>query len=271
MSCITITFGDCAENHKGMQIIGKKAFDGYTINDLVEIKSKFELNGLKCKLIDLNLLLNEDLRDKVENAQVLIVKNCVNYLLKEDNQNNQDNQDDQDDQDDQMNNNLFEELINLDWDKKALMYGRVVNKNARYNLCFSNIEQEPDYTNGFGRVIKWSNVPILSRIRKILNKYIKGFDLLEAEGNYYHDITKTGIGYHCDLERKKVVGIRLGNSMPLCYQWFEFKEPIGSKLELNLDCGDIYIMSETAKGIKPNKKNKFVIKHSAGCKKYTLL
>ena len=31
MSAVTITFGDQAENHKGMQIIGKMADKGYSI------------------------------------------------------------------------------------------------------------------------------------------------------------------------------------------------------------------------------------------------
>lgn len=38
MSCITITFGDCAENNKGMQIIGKEASVGYNLNNLNERK-----------------------------------------------------------------------------------------------------------------------------------------------------------------------------------------------------------------------------------------
>ena len=46
MSCITITFGDCAENHKGMQIIGKESSIGYNLNDLNEIKEKFEKKGM---------------------------------------------------------------------------------------------------------------------------------------------------------------------------------------------------------------------------------
>jgi hypothetical protein len=37
------------------------------------------------------------------------------------------------------------EQIKLDWDQKAKMYGRVVNKSARYNLCYNLIPQEPDY------------------------------------------------------------------------------------------------------------------------------
>lgn len=31
MSAITITFGDRAENHKGMQIVGKEAEHGFTL------------------------------------------------------------------------------------------------------------------------------------------------------------------------------------------------------------------------------------------------
>ena len=41
-----------------------------------------------------------------------------------------------------------------------------------------------------------------------------------GEGNYYYDIKKCGIGFHGDAERRKVVGIRLGDSIPLHFQWF---------------------------------------------------
>lgn len=33
---------------------------------------------------------------------------------------------------------LFEELVKLQWDQKAFMYGKVVNKHARHNLCFDD-------------------------------------------------------------------------------------------------------------------------------------
>ena len=40
------------------------------------------------------------------------------------------------------------------------------------------------------------------------------------EGNKYYDTTRTGIGYHGDTERRKVIAFRLGGDMPLYYQWF---------------------------------------------------
>ena len=40
---------------------------------------------------------------------------------------------------------------------------------------------------------------------------------LQAERNYYYDRNKCGIGYHGDSERLKVIVVRLGKTIPLCY------------------------------------------------------
>ena len=63
--------------------------------------------------------------------------------------------------------------------------------------------------------------------------------------------------------------MRLGNSMPLYYQWYLNSKPVGTKLKIDLDGGDLYIMSEVAKGITWNKKDVFTLRHAAGCDKYT--
>ena len=254
MSCITITFGDQAENHKGMQIIGNASDNGFSIDDLKLAKQKFESKGVQCYLIDLKLLLDENQRNKAEEAKILVVKNAVDILLKKSKSNKA---------------NLFEELVGLEWDSKAFMYGRVVNKHARYNLCFDGSPQEPDYPNGRGRIIAWDSVPLLKKIKKSLPKFINRANDLAGEGNYYYDVNKTGISFHIDNERKKVIGVRLGNSMPLYYQWYLNSEPIGTKLKIDLDGGDLYIMSEVAKGITWNKKDVFTLRHAVGCKKYT--
>lgn len=67
-------------------------------------------------------------------------------------------------------------MVKLDWDKKFLNYGKVMNKLARYNLCFGDEAQEPTYELGKGRIIPWSEVPILSYLRKNLGIYLKGAD-----------------------------------------------------------------------------------------------
>ena len=39
---ITLTYCDGAENHNGMQIVGKKSIKGFNINDILNAKIKFE-------------------------------------------------------------------------------------------------------------------------------------------------------------------------------------------------------------------------------------
>ena len=86
--------------------------------------------------------------------------------------------------------NLFDELVSLEWDKKVLMYGRVVNKKARHNLCFSNFSQEADYENKKGTtfvipLIKYKNYisileyiyPFSKNIQLMLNRLLNNLIL----------------------------------------------------------------------------------------------
>jgi hypothetical protein len=252
---ITITFGDQAENHLGMQKIGQMATCGLSIDELKSAKTKFEKLGCLCQIINLNQALPEEI--DAESACVLIIRKGVDKLLSKINSNA---------------DLMFHEQNQLNTDKKALMYGRVVNKHARHNLCFSDFSQEPDYEHGLGRIISFNNVPLTKKIRDELPKYFtEKTSNLPAEGNYYYDATKTGIGYHGDSERKIVIAVRLGQSIPLVYNWFYKSEPIGQKINLVLNHGDMYVMSEKAVGTDWKNKNKYTLRHAAGCEKYTTL
>ena len=96
-----------------------------------------------------------------------------------------------------------------------------MNKHARYNLCFGVEGQTAEFENGKGTIVGFKDVPLLSKIRDSLPTYL-GSKATEmgCEGNYFYDVTKCGIGFHGDCERKRVVGLRLGASVPLHYQWF---------------------------------------------------
>jgi len=85
-----------------------------------------------------------------------------------------------------------------------------------------------------------------------------------CEGNKYFDLKKCGIGYHGDSERRKVIAFRLGQSMDLHYNWFFKGKNIGKTLKLNLDSGDMYIMSEKAIGTDWKRRNIYTLRHAAG-------
>lgn len=154
----------------------------------------------------------------------------------------------------------------------AFMYGRVVNKHARWNVCISDYEQEPAYEDGKGRVVNFNNLPITKAIREKLPEYLVNKTVnLNAEGNYYYDTSKCGIGMHGDFERKIVVAVRLGESIPLHYQWFLRNEPIGERCILNLNHGDIYVMSSKSVGWDWKSSSFPTLRHAAGCEKFTTI
>lgn len=258
---ISITFGERAENHKGMQMLGgDKLGEGFTIEDMEEMYMMFTMFfGLDCDLIDLNEMIEEE-KVEAEKAAVLVIRGGVDALL---------NIDKKKEDEKKTHKDLFKELVELDWDKKAYMYGRVVNKKARYNLCFAEEAQEPDYEEKKGRVIAFDSVQLLKRMWNVLEVCSDKAKGLQCEGNYYYDTSKCGIGYHGDGERRIVVALRLGETMEMHYQWYHEGEKIGNGLYFDVNGGDMYIMSAKATGWDWKSKKIPTLRHAAGCKKYT--
>ena len=168
---------------------------------------------------------------------------------------------------------IFKEQKKLDYDKKAFMYGRVVNKHARWNLCFDDKSREPDYEAGKGRIVGYDEVPLMKALKEQIEKIMgpKALDL-KVESNYYFDTRKCGIGFHGDSERRKVIGVRVGySSMPMYWQWFHNGDSIGKPIVVPLEPGDIYIMSEKAVGTDWKKKKIPTLRHATGCAKFTTI
>lgn len=250
---ITITLCECAENHVGMQKLGEKADCGFTLDDLFRARDWFQNQNFVAEIHDLNYPLQDIGVIPEDEAYILIVRKGVDCILGPENN----------------ANDLFDEQINLDWDTKALMYGKVLNKNARYNLCFADTSQEPNYIIGKGRIIAFDDVPLLTKIKDAMPEIIgdAGMDLV-AEGNYYHDTDFCGIKSHGDCERIRVIGVRIGATMPLQYHWFHNSKPVGEKMLFQLHGGDIYFMSEKAVGSDWKRKTIYTLRHAAGAKKY---
>lgn len=199
----TITMGDQAENNVGMQKIGELAEkgEGFSYDDLKRAEDWFATKQCKTEMISLTSHLPEELRNSCElDAYVLVIRGGLNAILGSHN----------------ADDDFFMEQARLPKDRRAFMYGRVVEKHARHNLCFSEVGQEPDYEAAKGRVVAFGDVPLLRRVRDTLPDIIgEKARTLAAEGNYYFDLKNCGIGFHGDSERRKVVGIRVGAAFPL--------------------------------------------------------
>jgi len=245
MPTYTLTFGDCAENHVGMQKIGNILDHGLSVNELKNYEKYFRENGLTTELIELNRFadVNED------DAYLLVIRNAVNFIL---------NRNDGTDL-------LLNEQERLEYDKKAFMRGEVKNKNARHNICFGEINQQPNYEEKKGTIVSFYDVFYLDECRRFISE-ITGITNLQCEGNHYYNIKNTYIGFHGDTERKVVVAIRLGESFPLHYRWYQNSNAIGEQFSIMLNSGDMYFMSEKAVGTDWKKRKIATLRHAAGFK-----
>jgi hypothetical protein len=252
---VTVTYSECVENHVGMQQIGVIEKDGFSVDDLEQAMIRFEKEGAKCELIDLNMALeNSKHKGKGDDAKILIIRDGVDIILNKYGK---------------TKNDMFKELLDFEWDKKAIMRKKLVNKRARENVCFSDEKQDADIINGKGTVIEFNRVECTKIIREQLGVFVGDkANMLYAEGNKYNNVNSNGIGFHGDSERAKVIAVRLGKTFPLHYQWFLRSKPIGDRVEILLNDGDMYVMSSKAVGKDWKFRSKYTLRHAAGASKY---
>ena len=250
---LTLTWGDVCENGPGMQKIGNLSDGGYSVEELEGFKSGFEEVGCKCEMFELNDMLKDVVIEgvdisKVEVGKVLVIREGMKMLLGENSM-----------------DDMWKEQIGLNVDKKVFMRGKVKNKLARYNLCFGEVAQDPNYEEKKGRVYSYDSLKCLNEIRNNMEKFFGKSSLeLKCEGNYYYDLKKCGIGFHGDGERKKVIGMRMGKSMLLSYGWFYKFYNVGGVMNIELNNGDMYVMSEKSVGFDWKRSSILTLRHAGG-------
>ena len=185
-SAICITAGEQSENHVGMIKNGNGiAKTGFTLIELKQFHENLNKKNINNQLYNLKYALKNEIEDlsKLEDAAVLIIKNGLQDLC---NINNKE---------------MLKEQLSFEWDKHYwdVRRNKVLNKIARYNLCYGDKSQEPNYENKLGRIIPLSNAPNLKKWKDSLEILFgpKANDL-ELEGNLYYNIKKCGIGFHGD-------------------------------------------------------------------------
>jgi len=255
----SITICESGENHTGMEILGEKAEQGFSINELMEAKERAEGDGFDCEYFNLKRLgLSEEKEryERADEAGVLIIRDVLGKFGA-------------------TKKGLKDEMKSFECDKKYFDTRRqkVLNKNARHNVCFAYKSQKADIANKKGTIIDINSLKNLKLVISNLYLYFgeKARGLI-AELNHYYNVAKCGIGFHGDTERRIVICVRLGAPIPMYYSWYENSKRVGKKIELpQINEGDMYVMSDKAVGWdwKLRKNNRLTLRHAAGCEKYT--
>ena len=287
----SLTCAPGGENNRGMEIIGRMPIkgEGFTAQDIEGLGpyfNKLMLYGMTAHVLDLNALsLDEYIDNGLEDedqARVLILRNWAVGIGGM-----------------EWSVEVFKELASRRWDaeyldpnkyrteirdgKEVKVRGKRMNKRARTNLCFvADREQEPAVFEGKGTIYDLKKMECLNKgVEKLKKQIAAGLieigsktkvEINVVEGNRYYDLKNTGIGFHGDTERVVVICISIGcDNYPMRWQWFKDGMPVGKPIDISLNCGDVYIMSEKAVGADWKKKSKYTLRHSAGAKKYTSL
>ncbi len=293
----SLTCAPGGENNRGMEIIGRMPIkgEGFTAKDIEGLgpyfKDKVEVwineNGLMpVTVLDLNKLSEHktiiDLKDD-DQARVLILRDYISNW-----HGGQDS-----------DIEIYKELASKRWDaeyldpnkyrteikdgKEVKVRGKRMNKRARTNLCFvPDREQEPAVFEGKGTIYDLKKMNFLNAaVERLRNDIANG--LIEigsktkvvinvVEGNRYYNLKTTGIGFHGDTERVVVICLSIGGSnYPMRWQWFHDGMPAGNEIDITLNSGDVYIMSEKAVGADWKKKSLWTLRHAAGANKYRSL
>ena len=130
----------------------------------------------------------------------------------------------------------------------------------------ADYSQTPDILNGKGTVVDFKDYETLGSLRRaIADLLCVQLSSLVAELNHYFDLKKCGINFHGDEERRLVIGVRVGASMPLRFLWHQHGQSVGKHGRIDLDGGDVYIMSEKAVGRDTFREKRILtLRHAAG-------
>ena len=295
---MSLTCAPGGENHAGMEIIGRMPVkgEGFTASDLEGLGSYFEnktgvwisedgVVASDVAVLNLNALSGANEIGELstdDQARVLLLRNWVQETFEP-----------------TTVQDIYKELIADSWDAEYLdknkyrteivdgvetkVRGKRMNKRARRNLCYvAGREQEPDVWKGKGRIVDLKKKTALNkavdRLRSMIKEGLLSFDsktkveINVVEGNRYYDLKNTGIGFHGDTERVVVICISIGcDNYPMRWQWFKDSMPVGKPIDITLNCGDVYIMSEKAVGSDWKLSSLYTLRHSAGAEKYRTL
>ena len=281
---ISLTMAPGGENHRGNQLIGRMPVkgEGFTHNDICFMAEYFKhINFEGVEVLDLNIMsgIEHEAFKNIEEdnyAKVLILRNYSNKTKE-----------------------IYKELIADTWEKyldpnkyrveiidgkEVRKRGKVLNKHARRNLCYvAGMQQTPNYIEGKGTIVDLNTKEDLKGVVMKLEKELKSalsiggseskVEINVVEGNRYYDLKKTGIGFHGDTERVVVICLTIGGggSYPMRWQWFKDGKPVGNPIDVELNDGDVYVMSEKAVGADWKLRSKYTLRHAAGAEKYRSL
>ena len=251
----SLTCGNGGENHTGMEFLGsmRKTGEGWDIERLLYAKDILEnIFEKTVELYNLNELclggVEIPTKDKPKDGYLMVVRNFLG---------------------ENVHKKFIKELESYEWDRKYYDTRRkkVLNKNARANVCYGKKSRAPNYAEKLGTIIGYDKSPLVHTFKKSVEILMQDKNLI-VEGNQYDNVRVNGIGPHGDTERVCVACLRVGAPMPMKFGMFWNCKMRGKSFQTIINGGDMYVMSEELVGAGWKRKSKWMWRHAAGAPKY---
>jgi hypothetical protein len=144
---------------------------------------------------------------------------------------------------------------------------RVDQARSRHIFFVGPEAVEEDRSTGARRVVTWDHLPASKLVYRMLMSILEEKVPFCGAAIKYHDVNKSGIGWHGDQERRKTIVMRLGaasSRAPLFFAWFFRHEIVSEPVGVHLEHGDVVVYSEKSVGCDTKMSSIPTVRHGMG-------
>lgn len=244
LPAFNLIFSDTVNHGRGMQNFGMTSNSGFKNEDIIRMYSSLDPNT--AELHNIKNILPKTLYE-IPDAFILVMRQKL-----------KDNADE-----------ILPIFNNLLWDSQRLQNGKLVESKINNKLLFcdlNDLELLPaNFNEKYGTIHNINRMDALMKLYKIIESNFSSN--LYAEGIAFNDLNECYVPMGQEKDKKKIIGLHLGSSFPLNFRWYHKTEKVSDPYQINLNHGDLYIMSEMAAGLNKESKTKLYIKHGHGFNK----
>lgn len=247
-----LMFCDIANHGHGMQQIGNICDSGFTNEHLLWMCSN--INSDKAVLYNVTSILPKTLY-QIPDSYVLVLKGFFTEQA----------------------NSLYQTMLTpegsngsfitgVNWDNERIHNGKLVSNRLGNKLLFYDLNSAWKYplsiNDKCGTIYNSKLIPTLDLFQKMLQQQVGFLPVVDA--TYYYNTKECFTPLHQVKDRKKIVGLGIGATMPLQFRWFHGSISCSDTMTIPIEHGDLYILSQGAAGMHKEKQTKLYLKYGIG-------
>lgn len=250
---IHLTFCETAKHGKDMQSIGTICDSGFTNEHLLWYNNNLNQPD-NVKIYNVKDSLPSTLY-QIPDCYVLVIKGYF-----------------KDQSDDLLRTLLTQEssdgssITGVNWDCHRIVNDKILENKLGYKLLFCDLGNSWKYPFSTrekrGTIYNSRMIPSLFSVQSVLEKQLGVLSVVDA--TYYYNINDCFTPLHQVKDRKKFVGLGLGATVPLQFKWFKDSIQCSDTTSIQIEHGDLYIISESAAGMIKEKQTKLYLKFGIG-------